>query len=344
MKEHMSENKENMVDSLESTNLIVLLYKWRKPIIIVCAAAAIVSAVVSLLMKERYKSAVVLYAEQQHSFGAQLLEDVQKEDILTFGEEEDAERLLQVINSDQVRNRIIEKYQLWDVYKIKKDQRGANTLIAREYQDNVSAKLTKFGSVEVAVLDESPDRARDMANDIAIFADSVSNKMRSARATEAFRYAETSLLNLQNEVKVMEDTMRVLREMGVYSYTDQVAALTEMYGTAIAEGHPDRAQLIKNQLDFLSKYGTTFIRLESSLKESYEKLAVLRKRYDLMKIDVESNIPVMRIVDFASAADKKSFPIRWLIVSMSTASAFVFTVIFLLFWDNIKKLRSEGRI
>ncbi len=78
MNEHMSENKENMVDSLESTNLIVLLYKWRKPIIIVCAAAAIVSAVVSLLMKERYKSAVVLYAEQQHSFGAQLLEDVQK--------------------------------------------------------------------------------------------------------------------------------------------------------------------------------------------------------------------------------------------------------------------------
>ena len=330
--------------SLESSNLFILLYQWRKPIILVSITAAILSAVVSLLMKERYKSAVVLYAEQQHSFGAQLLEDVQKEDLLTFGEEEDAERLLQMINSDQVRNKVIEKYELWDVYEIQRDQRGANTLIAREYQDNVSAELTKFGSVEVAVLDEKPERARDMANDIALFADSVANRMRSERAMTAFKYAEASLQSALNEVQVMEDSMKVLQEMGVYSYLDQIAALTEMYGTAIAEGHPDRAQQLKAQMDFLSKYGTTYVNLETNLKEAYAKLNVLRKRYDLMKIDVESNIPVMRVVDYASAADKKSFPIRWLIVAMSTLSAFVFTFILLLIIDNFKRLRAQGRI
>ncbi len=330
--------------SLESSNLFILLYQWRKPIMLVSITAAILSAVVSLLMTERYKSAVVLYAEQQHSFGAQLLEDVQKEDLLTFGEEEDAERLLQMINSDQVRNKVIEKYELWDVYEIQRDQRGANTLIAREYQDNVSAELTKFGSVEVAVLDEKPERARDMANDIALFADSVANRMRSERAMTAFKYAEASLQSALNEVQVMEDSMKVLQEMGVYSYLDQIAALTEMYGTAIAEGHPDRAQQLKAQMDFLSKYGTTYVNLETNLKEAYAKLNVLRKRYDLMKIDVESNIPVMRVVDYASAADKKSFPIRWLIVAMSTLSAFVFTFILLLIIDNFKRLRAEGRI
>jgi uncharacterized protein involved in exopolysaccharide biosynthesis len=132
--------------------------------------------------------------------------------------------------------------------------------------------------------------------------------------------------------------------MGVYSYLDQIAALTEMYGTAIAGGHPDRALQLKQQMDFLSKYGTTYVNLETNLKEAYEKMNVLRKRYDLMKIDVESNIPVMRVVDYASAADKKSFPIRWLIVAMSTLSAFVFTFIILLVLDNFKRLRSQGRI
>ncbi len=339
-----SPNVDNNVPNLESTNLLVLLFKWRKPIIIVCTAAAIVSAAVSLLMKEKYKSMVTVYAEQQHSFGAQLLELVKTEDILAYGEEEDAERLLQMINSDQVRNRIVEKYNLWDVYEIKREDRGANSLIAREYSDNVSAKLTKFGSVEVAVLDGDPQRAANMANDIAQFADSLSNRMRSERAMQAFLYAENSLNNLQTEVQVMEDSMKVLQEMGVYSYIDQVAALTEQYGTALATGHPDRAQLIKDQMDFLSKYGTAYNKLYMRLEESYEKLGVLKKRYDLMKIDVESNIPSMRIVDQASAADKKSYPIRWLIVAMSTASAFVFTVIFLLIWDNFRRLRLEGRI
>ena len=337
-KEIKSEN------SLESTNLFILLFQWRLQLIGISIAAAVVSAIVSLIMKEKYQSTVVLYAEQQHSFGAQLLEDVQKEDLLTFGEEEDAERLLQVINSDQVRNKIIEKYQLWDVYSIQKEDQGANTLIAREYQDNVSAKLTKFGSVEVSVLDEKPERARDMANDIALFSDSVANKMRSDRAMIAFKHAELSLQTLQEEVRIMEDSMRVLQGMGVYSYVDQIAALTEMYGTAIAEGHPDRAQSLKDQMDFLSKHGTAYNKLETSIKESYEKLNVLRKRYDLMRIDVDSNIPVMRIVDYASAADKKSYPIRWLIVAMSTASAFVFAFIMMLVWQNFKTLRQEGKL
>lgn len=339
-----SSGLENNASTLESSNLLVMLFKWRKPIIIVCAAAAVISAAVSLIMKEKYKSVVTMYAEQQHSFGAQLLELVKTEDILAYGEEEDAERLLQMINSDQVRNRIVEKYNLWDVYEIKREDRGANTLIAREYSDNVSAKLTKFGSVEVAVLDGDPQRAANMANDIAQFADSLSNRMRSERAMQAFQYAQNSLNNLQTEVQVMEDSMKVLQEMGVYSYIDQVAALTEQYGTALATGHPDRAQLIKDQMDFLSKYGTAYNKLYMRLEESYEKLGVLKKRYDLMKIDVESNIPSMRIVDQASAADKKSYPIRWLIVAMSTASAFVFSVIFLLIWDNFRRLRAEGRI
>ena len=97
-------------------------------------------------------------------------------------------------------------------------------------------------------------------------------------------------------------------------------------------------------MDFLSKYGTAYNKLYMRLEESYTKLGVVKKRYDLMQIDVESDIPSMRIVDYASAADKKSYPVRWLIVAMSTASAFAFVVIFLLLWDNFRRLRSEGRI
>lgn len=336
--------KENEASGLESANLLILLYKWRKPLIIISAAAAIVSAAVSLIIKEKYQSTVVMFATQQHSFGEQLLEQIKKEDVLAYGEEEDAERLLQLINSDQIRNKIIEKYNLWEVYEIQREERGANTLIGKEYNDNVTARLTKFGSIEVSVLDEKPERARDMANDIAAYADTVANKMRTDRAMQAYHYAEASLKGLQAELKVMEDSMRVLQEMGVYSYVDQIAALTEQYGTALAEGHPDRAQKIKEQMDFLSKYGTAYNKLYAQLEEGYQKLGILTKRFDLMKIDVDTNLPSKFVVDQAAAADKKSYPIRWLIVAMSTASAFVFGVIFLLILDNIQRLRQQGRL
>jgi uncharacterized protein involved in exopolysaccharide biosynthesis len=332
------------IENLNSTNLLVLLIRWRKPIIIVCFAAAVVSAGMSLVMKERYKSTVTMFATQQHSFGEQLLEDVKKEDVLAYGEEEDAERLMQILNSDAIRNKIIEDFDLWTVYDIPRDSKGARSKIGREYNENVTARITRFGSIEVAVLDEKPDRARDMANSVAAYADSVSNAIRNERARDAFQYAESSLRTLEAELKVLEDSMSVLQQLGVYNYEDQVAALTEQYGTAIATGHPDRAQKIKENLEFLSKYGTLHHKLESEIEGAYEKLAVLRKRYDLIKIDIESNLPAKFIVDAATAADKKSFPIRWLIVVMSTASAFVFTVIFLLIADTLRKLRSEGKI
>ncbi|MEN9348745.1 MAG: Wzz/FepE/Etk N-terminal domain-containing protein [Flavobacteriales bacterium] len=330
--------------NLDSANLLVLLFKWRKPLMIVTIAAVILSSAVSLMITPKFKSTVTLFATRQHSFGEQLLEEVKKEDVLAYGEEEDAERLMQLINSDQIRNRIIEKYDLWTVYKINRTDAGANTLIGKEYNENVTAKLTKFGSIEISVLDADANRARDMANDVAAYTDSVSNKIRSERAMDAFKYAEASVINLEKEIAVMEDSMKVLQEMGVYNYTDQVAALVEQYGTAIAEGHPDRANQIKVQLDFLSQYGTLFNKLESKIEGSYEKLNVVKKRFDLMKIDVDSNLSSKFVVDDASAADKKSYPIRWLIVAMSTISAFVFAVIFLLIWDNIVRLRSEGRI
>jgi capsular polysaccharide biosynthesis protein len=199
--EHVENSSSNQ---LESTNLLIMLFKWRKPIIIVCAAAAVLSAAVSLMIKPKYKSTVTLFATQQHSFGEQLLEDIKKEDVLAYGEEEDAERLLQLINSDQIRNRIISKYDLWTVYNIKREDLGANTLIALEYNDNITARLTKFGSIEVAVLDQEAKRAKEIANDIAALADTVSNVMRQERAQQAFLFAQSSLVNLEEELRVME--------------------------------------------------------------------------------------------------------------------------------------------
>lgn len=339
-----TENQNHNTGSIDSSNLLVLLYRWRKPILIICGAAAIISAAISLLIEEKYKSTVVLFAVPQNSFGEQLLEEVKKEDVLAYGEEEDAERLLQIINSDKIRNQVIEKFNLWEVYEIPKGDKGSNTMMGKEYNGNVAAKLTKFGSIEISVLDKSPDRARDMANDIAALTDTVSNLLRNERAMQAFHYAENSYTNLLAEIKLLEDSMDALRRLGVYDYITQIEGLNEQYATAIAEGKSVNAQKLKAQMDSLSKYGNVYTKLETMIESTYEREAILKKRYELMKIDVESKLPSKFVVDYATSADKKAYPVRWLIVAMSIASAFVFVVVFLLIWDSIARLKREGRM
>lgn len=334
----------NQPGKLETSNLLVFFYRWKWPIIIMCAVAGIASAIVSLLIEEKYRSSVVMYATTQNSLGAQLLEEVKREDVLEYGEKEDAERLLQILNSDQIQNRVIEKYDLWTVYDIGREEPGANTIIGLEYSGNVTAKMTRFGSIRVDVLDSEPERARDMANYIAALADSVNNRLKTERASQAFQYAEQSYDNLLDEITMLEDSMSVLRSLGVFDYITQIEGLNDQYATAIAEGRPSRAEELKKQMEELSQYGSIYTKLETLIESAYDKQEVVKKRYDLMKIDVESELSATFVVDYASVSDKKAYPIRWLIVAMSVASTFVFVVILLLLWDNFRQLKLEGRI
>jgi capsular polysaccharide biosynthesis protein len=335
---------ESNTTSEQSANILVVILKNRKKLIVIGLVAALLSAVVSLMIKEKYKSVVVMFATQQHSFGEQMLEDLKKEDVLAYGEEEDAERLMQIINSEQIKSKIIDQFDLWTVYEIAKTDPGAYTLIGKEYNSNVSASLTKFGGIEVEVMDESPKRAMEMANAIATYTDTVSNRMRSERARDAFSYADATLKEQEYRLRLMEDSINVLRRMGIYDYKDQIEALMKDYSASISKGHPDRAKEIKAEMDKISKYGTVFNKLELDIEAAHEKLDILKKRHELMKIDIDTELPAKFIVDSAAEADKKAYPIRWLIVVMSTFAAVVFGVFVILFMDYWNSLKRAGQV
>jgi uncharacterized protein involved in exopolysaccharide biosynthesis len=329
--------------SLESSNIIVLLYRWRKTIILVVLAAAIISAGASYLIQPKYKSTVTMFASPSYSVGAQLYESSDN-DLAELGDEEDSEKLLQLLNSDELRTMIVDKYDLWTVYDIPRDAPGAKTYIALEYADNVESKMTRFGSVTVSVLDTDPERAKNIANDIAILADTINVQMRRDRSLKAVQIAEESIADMEHEVQTVNDSLQKLQQKGIYSYHNQIAALTEMYGRAVAMGFPERAAKLKADMDYLSSYGAQYSDLEERLVNTHTKLAHLKKRSDLIKADSRSTLPVKYIVDFAQIADKKAYPIRWLIVAMSTVSAFVFVVAFILIWETFAKFKREGLI
>jgi len=63
-----------------------------------------------------------------------------------------------------------------------------------------------------------------------------------------------------------------------------------------------------------------------------------------MKIDIDTELPAKFIVDSAAEADKKAYPIRWLIVLMSTIAAVVFWVFVILFMDYWNSLKRAGQV
>jgi uncharacterized protein involved in exopolysaccharide biosynthesis len=321
---------------LNSSHLLRFIFDRRRTFILIGAAAAVLSSVAALLMEEQFKSTVIMFATPQHSIGEQFYEEVKRNDLLEYGETEDAERLLQILNSDRIRSRIIEKYDLWSHYDIDRSEVGAQAMLGKEYNSNVDARLTRYGSIQVSVLDREPQRAADMANDIAFLADSVANRLRNDRAGDALGYARSSLEQVQQEITSMEDDLGKLYELGVYDFATQIEGLNEQYATAIAKGANANAEKIRRQMAEISHYANEFNKLSNLIEAAYEREAILKKRFELMKLDAETQMPSAFVVDYAAPADKKAKPIRWLIVVMSVASTLVFALLILLGAENLK--------
>ena len=171
--------QEKSSDQFDSTNLLVFLLKWKKPLIIVSISAAIISAAISLIIPEKFESTYVFFPAYSGSISKGIMtEDAgAKNDIVQFGEEEQAEQMLQILNSEWIRGNVVNKYGLYEHYELFEDIEYRDTKLVKMWEDNVSFKRTEFQSIEIRVLDTDAQMAADIANDVASLVDSAKNKM-----------------------------------------------------------------------------------------------------------------------------------------------------------------------
>lgn len=337
---------QNNTDTFDSTNLLIFLLKWKMPLIILCVVAAVVSSAVALIIQEKYKSVVVMFPAATNSLSKALIAEnnAGKYDVMSFGEEEQAEQMLQVLNSDEIRNRICKKYDLLKHYDIDPNEPYAKTMLYEEYDGNISFQRTKFQSVEIKVMDHSPDTAAKIANDIASLVDTVMNRMQKQRALKAFKIVEAEYNELVSFMNEMNDSLTVLRKLGVNDYESQVEMYTQEYSKALASGNQRGIKAIEEKMEVLSEYGSAYVQLSASIEFQSERLATMRMKYKEAKVDATAEIPYKFVVNSAFAAEKKSYPIRWLIVVVSTFSAFLFGILAIIGLENYKQLQAQGKI
>lgn len=335
------EIEKNQGLDFDSSNLLLFILRWKKPLIIVTVLAAVLSAVFSApyFIEPKFESTVIMFPTSTASISKSLLSknNAAKEDLLAFGEEEQAEQLIQILNSDEIRNRVIQKYDLRTHYDIDSTDKYVETKLFKEYESNITYKRTEFQSVRIDVLDTDPKLAADIANDIAALVDSVKNRMQKERAFKAMRIAEFEYLEMKAYVKELEDSLNRMREMGVNDYESMSERFNEYYAKAILEGNSRAAEKLAEQLKILSKYGGAYVSIRDMLEHEKEQLSHLRAKYQEAKVDAEQTLPHKFIVNNAFPAEKKSYPIRWLIVLVSTVSTFIVALLAIIAFENIRK-------
>ena len=327
-------------EEFDSTNLLVFLYNYRKPLIILSIVAALVSAAVSFMIREKYLSTVVLFPASTSSISKSIMtEDAGgKNDIVAFGEEEQAEQMLQILNSDEIRGSIRGKYDLMKHYRIKCDNKYPITAFNKMWDSNVSYKRTEFMSIRIDVLAFHPDTAALIANDIAELLDGAKNKMQKERAGEALKVIEQEYFEFKEHMQQVDDSLTKIRSYGLQDFETQIEMLSAEYYKAIANGNNSSANKLQEKLDIFSKYGSAYNALTMNAEYERERLILLRSKYEETMVDASQDIPHKFVVNQAYPAEKKEYPIRWLIVVVSTISTFLLTAIGIIGLENYRRI------
>jgi uncharacterized protein involved in exopolysaccharide biosynthesis len=328
-------------ENFDSTNILLFLYKWQKPLLIVTVVAFIAAIVFSssFFIKPKYKSTVILYPAATSAISKSLLSEnaSSEDDILSFGEDEETEQMLQILHSNRIRDRIIEKYDLMNHYGIDSKSNYKITRLYNEYENNITFKRTEFMAVKISVLDTDPQLAADIANDIASLLDSTKNQMQHERANKAYEIVRDQYFKLRNEVAMMEDSLTKLRELGVNDYESQSEMINQQLAIELANGNTQAIKRLEDKLEILSKYGGPYVSLRDALEHEKKQLSMLKAKYEEAKTDAEEVLPTKFIVNSAYKAERKSYPIRWLIVLVTVFSAFLLTLIVILILENLQE-------
>ncbi len=325
-----------------SGTLIRAIYIYRKHLLIIGILTVIFASIFSspYFITPLYKSEVILYPTASNSISKALLSNNfnNSKDILEFGEDEQTEQMLQVLNSNRIRDRIIKKYNLAKHYEIKPGSKYKMTRLYKEYESNFKFRRTEYMAVKITVYDKDPQMAADMANDVAELLDSTINQMQKEIAVKAFKIVEKEYLKLKEEIRQKEDSLSKLRLLGINDYESQAEMFNRQLAISMAKNDQQSVKRLEKKLEILAKYGGPYVSLRDALEHDKKQLSELKEKYEEAKVDATSDLPHKFVVSSAYKAEKKSYPIRWLIVVISLFSVWFLSIIilgmFLMYKEN----------
>ena len=229
--------------------------------------------------------------------------------------------MLQILNSNRIREKIISRFNLSEHYRMAIGGKFSQTRLYDRYNSNITFRRTEYMAVKISVLDKDPQMAADIADEIAALLDTVKNDMQKERAMKGFKIVEAQYFSRQKELDLMEDSLTQIRQLGINDYETQSEMMNRELAKEIAKGNTRGINALENKLKILATYGGSYVSLRDALVNEKEQLSFIKSKYEEAKIDAFETLPQKFIVEKAYKAERKAYPIIWINVVLSALGA-----------------------
>ena len=306
-----------------SFNFIRLINKRKIHFAVVSVFAILVAALFSSewFIKPKFKSFAIIYPSN----------------ITPYSEESTSEQMLQLLGSTDIRNAVVQKFNLYKCYKIDTLDPTAPVQMASVYKSNVEISRTQFESIEITVLDEDPKRAADIVIEI-INAMNLKARALQRNKTKEVEVVVKSQLDLKKHtIDSIDNRLHEFRvKYQLFDYKIQAKEVTKSYLKAVGAGGRNLKE-IDAMMRNLEEKGGEYYELNNTLDALLKSYNETKIEYDVVLKDLNKQLTYANIITNPTPSFKKAYPVRWLIVLASVISANLFLFVLLLLLDNRKK-------
>lgn len=309
-----------------SSYFIKLIMKWKFHFMVITVSAIVVSAVFSseFFIKPRYKSFAIIYPSN----------------IIPYSSETPSEQLLQLLESSDIRNAVVNKFNLAAHYDIDTTSKSGLFDLIAAYQSNVEVRRTQYNSIEIKVFDTDAQVACDMVVEIINALNLKARNLQREKTKEVLAIVSNQLLVKQKQVDSVNSILQELRvKYQLLDYEVQVKEVTKSYlkalsGGARKESLKDIDALMRN----LEEKGGEYYQMKETFDILLESYNTSKLDYDKVMSDLNKILTYSNIVSKPYPADKKSYPIRWVIVTVSVVSTNLLLLLILTIMAKKNKL------
>lgn len=345
--------QEQELQEFNLVNITKAGLRYRKHILIITCIGLLAGLALAFIIKPKFEATTIFYPPANTSISKSILADNNLESLMQFGDEQQTDQMLQILNSEELKENVIQKFNLTDHYHIDRDEQYAKSKVKKEFNANADFSRTDYLAVKITITDQDPVLAAGIANYISGILDSIRTNIQQARAKQAYNIIEYQYQQKKKQVDSILRNLALIRTQGIYDYESQSEVLSLAIVNAESQFKAEEARMKIYEANRAALPDTTIIKAKGRLEAAratlkslrpaienfgrlsgkyleyealYEKerdaLANLQLKYENAEVDFKKTISQKFMIDKAEVPEMKASPNRLLIVLMTTIVAF----------------------
>jgi capsular polysaccharide biosynthesis protein len=297
-------------------NLFHFIWKWKWVFAITFVVSAIVGIIFSgpTFITPKFKSEAIVYPVNLNE----------------YGDESATEQMLQIFQSTDIKFKLIDAFDLYAHYEIHPEDPHAQTYMFDELNDHLSFSKTSYESVRITVLDQDPEQAAAMVDSINVYYNQQAKEIQNVKTLERIDRDAREMAKIEIENDSLKSKLKEIRiAYNIANPLEQTEEITEAY---LQKRSGEASKMYKNlvayqdEINFLDSLINFNTSRYIEYKDDHDEHLTELKRKQIYSSMISKPVP----------ADKKSYPVRWLILAGVILAALLFAFVVLLFVENFK--------